>query len=306
MLEDEIAERQKAQESLHEKALLLEQEIAERVLAEQELQVKQAQLEALNLTLEQRVQEELAKNREKDAVMIQQGRLAAMGELISNIAHQWRQPLNELGIMIQMLRIDYDDQLLDEGRIDTFISDGMKTIHHLSQTINTFRGFFKANQPAVMFDASSAARDAIELVDATLQVAGIKVQLKLQQGCMLFGQPNDFVQVVLNLCQNARDILLERSVSDPWIVIRTEIHANLVQVIVEDNAGGIAPDITNRIFEPYFTTRHKSQGAGLGLYISRKIIEELFRGTITAGNGQQGACIRIELPLAAHQAEPGY
>lgn len=297
LLEEEIGERQKAQESLHLKTLLLEQEVSERTLAEQELQVKQTQLEALNLTLETRVQDELAKNREKDVVMLQQGRLAAMGEMMSNIAHQWRQPLNELGIMIQMLRIDFNDNQLDAKRLDLFIEDSMKTIQHMSQTINTFRDFFKKDRAPQLFDATTVITATADLLRASFQTAGIRMELDLQQNCMLLGQQNDLSQAILNLCNNGRDILLERSVPDPTLTMTCRTVGDTVVISVTDNGGGIPGEIINRIFEPYFTTKHKSQGTGLGLYISKKIIENSFSGTIDAENNGSGACFRITLPL---------
>ena len=298
LLEDEIAERQQAQEELHEKTLLLEQEIGERVLAEQSLQVKQTQLEALNLTLEARVQEELTKNREKDALMIQQGRLAAMGEMLSNIAHQWRQPLNELGIMIQTLRLEYDDKLLDGRRIDEFTDDCMQTILHMSKTIDTFRDFFKKDRSLQQFDVSASIVATVELLKASLQAAGISLRLNLQPDCLLQGQPNDFSQVVLNILNNARDILLARMVSAPVITVTTQQVQGMVEIIVEDNGGGIAVDIVDKVFDPYFTTKHKSQGTGLGLYISKKIVEGNFNGTIAVEHCPDGTRFRIAVPRA--------
>jgi len=297
LLEDEIGERQKTQEQLHEKALLLEQEVAERVLAEQELQVKQTQLESLNLTLETRVQEELAKNREKDIVLLQQGRLAAMGEMMSNIAHQWRQPLNELGIMIQMLRFDYDDKQLDGERIDSFSADCMSTIQRMSQTINTFRDFFKRNSAVQLFDLSQTVMATADLLQASLHSAGISLKLDLQPDQQLQGQPNDLSQVLLNLCNNARDILLERVVANPTITVTSQHVQDSVMITVEDNGGGIGADIIDKVFDPYFTTKHKAQGAGLGLYISKKIIEGSFNGTIKADSSGTGAIFRIIVPL---------
>jgi len=297
LLEDEIAERQKAQEELHEKALLLEQEIAERVLAEQSLQVKQTQLETLNLTLEARVREELARNREKDALMIQQGRLAAMGEMLSNIAHQWRQPLNELGIMIQTLRLEFDDKLLDGERIDEFSDDCMQTILHMSKTIDTFRDFFKKDRSLQQFDPAATITATAELLKASLQAAGISLRLDLQPDCLLQGQPNDFSQVILNILNNARDILLARSVSAPVITVTSQRLQDMIVIIMEDNGGGIAADIADKVFDPYFTTKHKSQGTGLGLYISKQIIEGNFNGTIEAESCSDGTRFRIVVPM---------
>ncbi|ACD94261.1 sensor histidine kinase [Trichlorobacter lovleyi] len=297
LLEDEIAERQHAQEELHEKALLLEQEIGERVLAEHNLQVKQTQLEALNLTLEARVLEELAKNREKDALMIQQGRLAAMGEMLSNIAHQWRQPLNELGIMIQTLRLEYDDKLLDGSRIDEFSDDCMRTILHMSKTIDTFRDFFKKDRSLQQFDPSVCIVATVELLKASLQAAGISLRLDLQPECLLQGQPNDFSQVILNILNNARDILLARAVATPVITVTSQQAQGVLVIVVEDNGGGIAADIVDKVFDPYFTTKHKAQGTGLGLYISKKIIEGNFNGTITVEHCPGGTRFRIAVPV---------
>lgn len=297
LLEDEIAERQQVQEQLHEKALLLEQEISERVLAEQSLQVKQIQLETLNLTLEDRVQQELAKNREKDALMIQQGRLAAMGEMISNIAHQWRQPLNELAIMVQTLRLEYDDKLLDGERIDAFTDDCMNTIQHMSQTINTFRDFFKQDRVAQQFDLAGAILSTTGLLQASFQAAGIRLKLELQPGILLQGRLNDFSQVVLNLCNNARDILQVRAVRDPVIRVATQQLQDAVEIVVEDNGGGISDEVIDKIFDPYFTTKHKAQGTGLGLYISKKIVEGSFNGTIQVNSQSESTCFRIVVPL---------
>ena len=255
LLEDEIAERQKAEEALHAKTLLLQQEVDDRMFAEQQLQVKQTQLEALNITLERRVQDELAKNREKDAIMIQQGRLAAMGEMLSNIAHQWRQPLNELAIMIQMLPIDHDDHRLDEERLDVFVRECMQTIDYMSQTINTFRDFLTRSQPSSSFNPSIAITETINLLRASLQSAQIAIHFDLEQDCQLTGYKNDLSQVILNLCNNARDTLIERATIKPQIFISLHRTETDLIISVEDNAGGVNPDIIDKIFEPYFTTK---------------------------------------------------
>ncbi|SJZ91522.1 Histidine kinase-, DNA gyrase B-, and HSP90-like ATPase [Trichlorobacter thiogenes] len=297
-VEERTAELAQVNSELHEKALLLEEEIAERVLAEQELHVKQTQLEALNRTLETRVQEELQRNREKDAMMIQQSRLAAMGEMISNISHQWRQPLNELGIMVQMLRVDYDEALLDDTKIDEFSRGCMEIIQYMSQTINTFRNFFKREQPSARFEVSTAISKTVDLVQASFQDAGIKLNLKLDSGCLIQGNANEFSQVILNLFNNARDVLVEREVATPEIAVATWLENGQIMVVVEDNAGGIPDAISGKIFDPYFTTKHKSQGVGLGLYMSKIIIEGKMAGNIDVANSSGGARFQLALPAA--------
>ncbi len=208
--------------------------------------------------------------------MIQQGALPAMGEMLSNIAHQWRQPLNELGIMIQTLRLEYDDKLLDGSRIDEFSDDCMRTILHMSKTIDTFRDFFKKDRSLQQFDPSVCIVATVELLKASLQAAGISLRLDLQPECLLQGQPNDFSQVILNILNNARDILLARAVATPVITVTSQQAQGVLVIVVEDNGGGIAADIVDKVFDPYFTTKHKAQGTGLGLYISKKIIEGKF------------------------------
>lgn len=297
-VEERTAELAKVNNELHEKAMLLEEEIAERVLAEQELQVKQLQLESLNRTLETRVQDEVLRNREKDAMLIQQSRLAAMGEMISNISHQWRQPLNELGIMIQMLRLDFNEAHLDEDRIDEFACSCMEIIQHMSQTINTFRDFFKRETASSRFDMSRAVTRAVDLVQTSFGAAGIKIRLELEPDCLIAGHANEFSQVLLNLFNNARDVLVERGTNLPEIAVLARRREGQVMVLVEDNAGGIAEDIIEKIFDPYFTTKHKSQGVGLGLYMSKMIIEGKMGGMIEAGNSSQGARFQLVFPVA--------
>ncbi len=298
-VEERIAELAQVNNELHEKAVLLEEEISERVLAEQELHVKQTQLEALNRTLETRVQEEVQRNREKDAMLIQQSRLAAMGEMISNISHQWRQPLNELGIMIQMLRVDVGESQLTETKVEEFSTACMSIIQHMSQTIDTFRDFFKKDKPLAVFEVSAAINRAVELVHASFRSAGIRLSLELEPGCLIEGYANEFSQVMLNLFNNARDILVERCAVVPEITVTARNEYGQIKIAVEDNAGGIPADIIEKIFDPYFTTKHKSQGVGLGLYMSKMIIEGKMGGLIEAGNSSGGARFQLVFPSAS-------
>ncbi len=296
VLEHEVAERQKAEEEIHLNAALLMEEVSVRQRTEEALRVQQLQLEALNSSLEERVQEELGRNREKDALMIQQSRLAAMGEMLSNIAHQWRQPLNELGITIQMIRYDYDDGLLDRRKIDTFIESCMTTIQYMSNTINDFRDFFKQDRVPRLFDLETSVQSAVGLVRASLQHAGISMVVELDRRCMVMGHSNELSQAVLNIINNARDALVERQVADPTIRIASRIDGNYVRITISDNAGGVAPEIIDKIFDPYFTTRHKAQGTGLGLYMTRMILESKLGGQIMVVNTSEGAQFQIVIP----------
>jgi signal transduction histidine kinase len=302
VLEREVAERQKAEEELHLKAALLEEEVSVRQRTDEALRVKQLQLEALNNSLEERVREELLRNREKDALMIQQSRLAAMGEMLSNIAHQWRQPLNELGITIQMIRYDYDDGLLDRQKIDTFIESCMTTIQYMSNTINDFRDFFKQDRIPRLFDLEASVQNAVGLVRASLQHAGISLTVELDRRCMVMGHSNELSQVILNIINNARDALVERHIAAPVIRIASRIEGSHASVTITDNAGGVDPDTIDKIFDPYFTTRHKAQGTGLGLYMARMILESKLGGRITVVNTGAGAQFQIVIPCGQEAA----
>lgn len=302
VLEHEIAVRQKAEEELHLNAALLEEEVSVRQRTEEALRVKQLQLETLNSSLEERVQEELVRNREKDALMIQQSRLAAMGEMLSNIAHQWRQPLNELGITIQMIRYDHDDGLLDRQKIDGFIESCMSTIQYMSNTINDFRDFFKQDRVSRLFDLDTAVQNAVGLVRASLQHADISIVVELDRCCMLMGHSNELSQAILNIINNARDVLVERQVEAPLIRISSRMEGGYVRITIADNAGGVAPEIIDKIFDPYFTTRHKSQGTGLGLYMTRMILESKLKGRVVVSNTAEGAQFQIVIPCGQEAA----
>lgn len=296
VLEHEIAERQKVEEELHLNTALLEEEVSVRQRTEEALRVKQLQLEAMNDSLEQRVREEVAKNREKDVLMMQQSRLAAMGEMLSNIAHQWRQPLNELGIMIQMIRYDYEDGLLDRQKVDQFIASCMTTIQYMSNTINDFRDFFKQDRTPRLFDLETAIQNAVGLVRASLQHYGITVTVTLDRRCMVMGYSNELSQAILNIINNARDALVDRNTPSPAIGVTCRIGDSEALITISDNAGGVAGDIIDKIFDPYFTTRHKSQGTGLGLYMTRMILESKLGGRITVTNTAEGAQFHIVIP----------
>ncbi len=273
--------------------------------AEEKLQARldetitlQKELEILNSTLEARVTEELAKNREKDLLMIHQSRLAALGEMLSNIAHQWRQPLHELSCMIQMLQYDLPPESRNLPALDEFTGRGMEIIRFMSRTIEDFRNFFLPSRKAEQFDAFVAISNAISLVQTSFRSSGIEIESDCDPDCTIFGHSSEISQVLLNIINNARDALLQNQVENPGIFISSLSQNGTVTIKVEDNAGGIPEEIIGRIFEPYFTTKEKSKGTGLGLYMSKMIIERNGKGTISVVNGPEGAIFTITLPAS--------
>jgi signal transduction histidine kinase len=292
-LEELVRERTR---ELHEQALMLEQEIAERQQAQESLAEEQKQLQRLNATLEQRVDEEVEKNREKDRIMSHQARLAAMGEMISNIAHQWRQPLNNIGLYIQNLQCDYVENQLDEARLNEYVHSSMDTLRYMSQTINDFQHYFRPDREPGLFDIGSTIRDTVKLIESSLQAKGISVAQHETGTRSVSGFPNEFAQVILNIINNAKDALIERGVRNPLIDITTCCTEDLVTVSIRDNAGGIAPEVMDKIFDPYFTTKAKSQGTGLGLYMAKMIIDKNMGGRLSARTTSEGAEFVMEIP----------
>ena len=291
-LEELVQERT---QELHEQAVMLEQEIAVRQQAQEELELRQCQLQDLNATLKQRVKTEVEKNIEKDRIMSHQARLAAMGEMLSNIAHQWRQPLNNLGLYIQNLQYDYSINMLDEDRLNEYVHSSMDTLRYMSQTINDFQHYFRPDREPERFDIGATVKATVKLVETSLQAKGIAVNLHEMATHSVTGFANEFSQVILNIINNAKDALIERGVRNPAIDITTSGTEDLVTVSICDNAGGIASEIMEKIFDPYFTTKAKSQGTGLGLYMAKIIIDKNMGGRLAARNMPTGAEFVIEI-----------
>lgn len=294
-LEEEIAERQQAQEALQEQATLLEEEIAERQAAQEALAVKQLQLERLNASLQERIDAAIADLRRKDRMLIQQSRLAAMGEMISNIAHQWRQPLNNVGLIIQNLRLDFEAGALTADTMATEVKNAMDAILFMSHTIDDFRNFFRPDKEKGPFSITRSIDNTIEFMKASLDNHGIGVEFAATEDMVVQGYANEFTQVLLNIFNNAKDVLVARQVRAPRITVRAARENGRPVVTIRDNGGGIDAAIVSKIFDPYFTTKEKTQGTGIGLYMSKAIIEESMGGRLTAANVADGAEFRIEL-----------
>lgn len=271
-----------------EQALARQQEVLEARVAARTLD-----LQRLNATLEERVQDALAKNREKDHLLIQQARLAAIGEMMGNIAHQWRQPINALGLLIANIRDAWEFRELDQAYLDQSVRTGQALIQRMSTTIDDFRNFFRPNKEKVDFSVNQAVADSLRIMEDTFKRHNIDVQLSSQGDIRAHGFRNEYSQVVLNLLSNAKDALERKGEGPRLIDIRIEQAEQLARLRVEDNAGGIDPAVLPRIFDPYFTTKPK--GTGIGLYMSKMIIEKSMDGQISAHNTPAGAAFLITL-----------
>lgn len=256
----------------------------------------------LNVHLEKKVDEEQSKQKEQEQILIQQTRLAAMGEMIGNIAHQWRQPLNALGLVLQNLKFSYEIGDLDDEVMNRSITKADVITRGMSKTIDDFRDFFKPNKAKEYFNINKSVLDAVSLVESTLEHHKIELIKDFEEDEIeIFGFPNEFSQVILNVISNAKDAVLEHKIESPKIIIKTKTVDNDIFISIKDNAVGVKEDIIHKIFEPYFTTKDEVQGTGIGLYMSKIIIERNMNGQIYVENAKDGANFIIKLPIKIEQ-----
>lgn len=270
----------------------------------QRVQEKNKELEEINLSLDQRIHEEIEKSRKQEQILLHQSRLVAMGEMIGNIAHQWRQPLNVLGLSIQNLEMASEFGELDHDYILKMIDISMKQVTYMSKTIDDFRNFVNPNATKTRFGLNDAIDESIRLLTPTLTASDITTTINAPQTpIVILGNASEFKQVIVNLINNAKDAFNESKIDERKMDIRVMDSEKNVTIEFEDNAGGIRADIIGRIFEPYFTTKAEGKGTGIGLYMSYGIITEKMDGTITVENTQHGAKFVITIPKADSQEE---
>jgi len=245
--------------------------------------------------LQRKLKEEYTKNTKKDQMMIRQSRLAAMGEMISNIAHQWRQPLNALALTIQDIEDSYHHNEIDDTYIADTVEKSMELIQHMSVTIDDFRNFYKTNKDIVEFSLKRSIDEAMKIISASLKNSSIDVQIECIQDVVVQGYPNEFSQVILNILSNSKDALIDNRPSDRQIKISIESVNGKGRIVITDNGGGIPPNVIESVFDPYFTTKEQGRGTGIGLYMSKTIIESNMGGKIDIANIGDGTRVTIEL-----------
>lgn len=278
---------------------------------------KTNELKKTNQNLQKTITEQIEQSRKKDQIMYQQARLASMGEMIQNIAHQWRQPLNSLIILIQNFKLKYDNGTLSKDIVQAQTQDALRIANNMSDTIENFRNFFQPHIKKKNFFICASIKDSIALIKPTLEQNNIQVFFEYEEDIEIFGYENAFSQIVLNIIKNAQDALtqcaldfkqdsmhdLAQDSSDfdaqsgiIRITLSRNSHcaltqstqasktADCAQICIMDNGGGIKIPQIDKIFEPYFTTKHKSIGTGIGLYMAKQIIEKQMGGCIEVAN----------------------
>jgi PAS domain S-box-containing protein len=254
----------------------------------------EAELLALNHSLEERVAEAIADGMKQERLMLLQSRHAAMGEMIGMIAHQWRQPLTTLGLLLQNIQYDCLGDKPGQDDASKRFNQAYQVIEDMSSTIDDFRNFFRSDAKAAPISPSECMGKVLVLMEASLKRAQIQVKAQLSATGKAVGVCNELGQALLNLVTNAKDALVQYRSKDRTINCEVTDGDREITVRIANNAGHIAPEHMEKIFDPYFTT--KPDGTGLGLYIARRIVDQHFHGMIECANTNDGVEFIITLP----------
>ena len=255
----------------------------------------QQEIELLNSHLEAKVKEEVEQNMQKDRQMLHQSRLAQMGEMIAMIAHQWRQPLSSISAASATLNVKAQLDTLDNETVIETSKKIDKFVQHLSSTIDDFRNFFKENKHKKLTNYTKITDSVLGIIGSVLKSKGIEVILELECANEFTSYENEIKQVLINLVTNSKDALLEAGVKEPFIKIKTYTSEKKYILEVSDNGTGIKDEISEKIYDPYFSTKLNKQGTGLGLYMSNIIIQNHCEGKLSFKNRDDGVCFKIEL-----------
>lgn len=251
-----------------------------------------------------RISNEIEENRKKEELLYQKSKMASMGEMLENIAHQWRQPLSAISTLATGIIAQKEFGLSNEKKEIDELNKINDSVQYLSETIDDFRSFFKNNKEKTVFDLQKTYSKTLKIISSEFQTNNIKIIEDLNK-IELKGLENEVIQIIMNILNNAKDILEEKKETEKLIFIKIYKKDNIAILEIKDNGGGIPKNIMNRIFEPYFTTKHKSQGTGIGLYMSYTMVTKHLNGNLVANNvtyeykktKYKGACFTLSLPI---------
>lgn len=253
-------------------------------------------LEEHTKELEKRIQEEAEKNKEKDKLIFQQNKMAALGEMLGNISHQWRQPLMEINSIFLPIeaKLSMDLSIQKEELLQS-INKLNEITKYMSNTIDDFRDFFATDKEKIEFKVLEQINSTINIISGGLKANNIKLDIIIQKNPILLGYKNEYSQVLINIINNAKDILIQRKIENPYIKISIYEKKEKIITTIEDNGGGIKVEPLEKIFEPFFTYQ-KINGSGLGLFMSKLIIQNNMNGKLEAINSTNGALFKITIP----------
>jgi len=248
------------------------------------------------LFLEKKENEEtiLQQNRDLEDMMLTQSRLAQMGQILNMIAHQWRQPLNNLLLINDILIYKYNKGQIKQREIEEFQEDSTIQIKQMSGTIDDFRDFFHPRKDKVNFLLNDIIEHLLLIMKPIFQLSEIKINLKEENNLYVYGYPNEMAQALLNILYNAKDAFIDNGIENRIMNIELKKENNTIILAIRDNAGGIPQKIIEEIFNPYFSTKTDKKGSGLGLHMSKIIIEKNMKGKLLVYNIKQGAEFIIE------------
>jgi two-component system, NtrC family, C4-dicarboxylate transport sensor histidine kinase DctB len=283
------------------KRLELKEKELEQLNLNLEIKVKEQtkQLKELNKTLEKRVIEEIKKNEEKQKLLFWQSRMASLGQMLANIAHQWRQPLTELNLtLFNMKKASMNN---NEKKVVELYKESKTLILSMSSTIDDFTNFFKPQKEKKSFEIKDAINEALVILRKVIELENIHIQIDVPINYKVIGVLNELSQVIINLIQNSKDAFVQNGITNRTIIITLKqkqiLDKKYALLEIKDNAGGISKENIDKIFDPYFTTKYKSQGTGLGLFMSKMIIEKSLEGELNHENCDDGSIFSIKLLL---------
>ncbi|MBN2824773.1 MAG: response regulator [Campylobacterales bacterium] len=257
-------------------------------------------------SLKNQADSESKKRQETEALLLQQSKMASMGEMIGNIAHQWRQPLNELGLLIQSFKIAYEREIIDAEFMEKRVNKGMLLIEKMSDTIENFRNFYSPSKNKLHFSIITSIQKSLSIFEGAFRNNDIELILEYdpQEKYTFYGFSDEFEQVFVNLLSNAKDALVQHNQNERLVYIHISHQKNAIEIEVCDNGLGLSDEVKEKLFEPYFTTKDDNQGTGIGLYMSKEIVEKHLKGSIEAynkafdlnGKRYSGAAFKIVLP----------
>ena len=265
--------------------------------------IKTNRLKIMNKKLAIRIKKELDKHQEKDRILAQQQKMVAMGQMIENIAHQWRQPLSVISTSASGLKLKKQLNILEDEELIKSIDKIVDTAKYLSDTIDDFRYFFKPQKDKTKFSLAKNIEKSLSFLEATLKENSIKVEFDYED-IDIIAYETELIQVFINIINNSKDAFIEKKIEDRVIFISIKKFPNRILIEIKDNAGGVEEDILDKVFEPYFTTKHQYSGTGIGLYMSNQIIKTHLNGDIFMKNcsfkykniEQKGVITTIVLP----------
>lgn len=274
----------------------LERRLTEDARSNELNELKQVINEMIN-SLEDRIVLEINEGTKQKQLLIQQSKMASMGNMIGNIAHQWRQPLSEINAVLMNIQVRKEHDDLSDEFFEESMDECDVILKHMSNTISDFQNFFKPSKEKTKFSLEEECRNASFIIESSLKYNQINYEIDIDKDCKVIGYPREFSQAVLNILSNAKDVLIERKIENPYIKLSLREGNKFALIKIEDNGGGVKEEVMERLFEPYFTTKHAKQGTGIGLYMSKIIIEVNMHGFINVENSEDGAIFIIKLAL---------